>query len=200
MRTISWRWTLASVQFALAVAALVYAPYELRARYHPVGDDFMLLGYRSVYPPPVLRMSYAMNFPALTAVVPFRFWGSWSSRDVVRYQGSPSFSLSVEDCMFLTGVFALWYWLGRRIDRRKQATNRVLRSKSARVTLLTVGCLLSVGFGTLASYYAMLTDADRPFRQIGIAGLVWAVTLLWYFVCNLMPAFRTSSGKTQIAP
>jgi hypothetical protein len=161
----------------------------------------MLLGYRSIFPPPILRMSYAMNFPALAAVVPFRFWGSWSLRNVVSYQRTPFFffSLSVEDCMFLTAVFALWYWLGSGLDQRKQATNRDLRSKSTRVTLLTIGCLLSAGVGTLASYYVMLTDADRPFRQIGMAGLVWAVTSLWYFVSNLMAAFRRSSGKARIA-
>src|SRR5690242_4292631 len=108
MRIISWRWTLAFVQIVFAVAALVYAPYQYRAGPHPIGDDFMLLGYRKVWPPPILRTCYALNFPALTAVVPFRFCGNWSSRGVVRYQGHPSFSFSVEDCMFLTGVFALW--------------------------------------------------------------------------------------------
>jgi hypothetical protein len=200
MRTISYRWTLAFVQIVFATAALVYAPYEYKAGPHPVGDDFMLLGCRKVWPPTVLRTSYALNFPALTAVVPFRFWGNWSGRKVVRYQGPPFFSFSVEDCMFLTGVFALWYWLGSRLDRRRQAANRVLRSKSARVTLLTIGCLLSMGVGTLAAYYVMLTDADRPFRQIGMAGLVWGVTLLWYSVRNLTSALRTSSGKTPTAP
>jgi len=200
MKTISYRWTLAFVQIVFATAALVYAPYEYKAGPHPIGDDFMLLGYRKVWPPPVLRTSYALNFPALTAVVPFRFWGNWSRLKVVRYQGPPFFSFSVEDCMFLTGAFALWYWLGSRLDRRRQEANRVLRSKSARITLLTIGCVLSLGVGTLAVFYIMLTDADRPFRQIGIAGLVWGVTLLWYSVHNLTSALRTSSGETPTAP
>jgi hypothetical protein len=200
MKTISYRWTLAFVQIVFATAALVYAPYEYKAGPHPIGDDAMLLGHRKVWPPPVLRTSYALNFPALTAVVPFRFWGNWSSREVVSYQGPPFFSLSVEDCMFLTGVFALWYWLGSRLDRRRQAANRVLRSQLARITLLTIGCLLALGIGTLAVFYIMLTDEDRPFRQIGMAGLVWGVTLLWHSVRNLTSALRTSSGKTPTAP
>jgi hypothetical protein len=119
MRTIPWRWTFAFVQFVFAVAALVYAPYEFRAGPHPIGDDFMMVGYRKVWPPPILRTCYALNFPALTAVVPFRFWGNWSRLNVVRYEGHPSFSFSVEDCMFLTAVFALWYWLGNKLDQRK---------------------------------------------------------------------------------
>lgn len=196
MRTIPRRWTFAFVQFAFAVAALVYAPYEFRAGPHPIGDDFMMVGYRIVWPPPILRTCYALNFPALTAVVPFRFWGNWSRLNVVRYEGHPSFSFSVEDCMFLTAVFALWYWLGNKLDQRRQAANGVLRSKSAQVTLLMIGCLLSIGVGTLAAYYLMLTDADRPFRQIGMAGFVWGVTLLFYYVRELTAALRMSTGKT----
>ncbi len=200
MRTIPCCWTFAFFQIVFAVAALVYAPYEYKAGPHPIGDDFMLLGYRKVWPPPILRTCYALNFPALTAVVPFRFWGNWSSREVVRYVGHPFFSFSVEDCMFLTGVFALWYWLGGRLDRKRQAANRVPGSKSARVTLLTIGCLFSMGVGTLAAYYLMLTDADRPLRQIGLAGFAWGVTLLFYCVRDLTSALRMSTSKTKTAP
>jgi hypothetical protein len=200
MRTISYRWTLAFAQIVFATAALVYAPYEYKAGPHPIGDDAMLLGHRKVWPPPVLRTSYSLNFPVLTAVVPFRFWGYCSSREVVRYPGPPYFSFSVEDCMFLAGVFALWYWLGSRLDRRGQAANRVLRSKAARITLLTIGCLLALGIGTLAVFYIMLTDADRPFRQIGMAGLVWGVTLLWYSVRNLTSAFANVLRESPNRP
>jgi len=200
MKTISYRWTLAFVQIVFATAALVYAPYEYKAGPHPIGDDAGMERKRKVWPPPVLRTSYALNFPALTVVVPLRFWGSWTSRDVVSYRRPPFFSFSVEDCMFLTGVFALWYWLGSRLDRRRRAANRVLRSKSVRITLSTIGCLLALGIGTLAVFYIMLTDADRPWRQIGMAGLVWGVTLLWYSVRNLTSALRTSSGETPTAP
>jgi hypothetical protein len=199
MRTISWRWALPFAQLMLATAALLYAPYELRSRYHPVGDDFMLLRYRSVFPPPVLRMSYALNFPALAAVVPFRFWGSWSSREAVLYKGPPFLSLSIDDCMFLSGVFVVWYWLGSWVDRRKHPMSRDLKSKWTRIFRPTIGCLLSVEAGTLASYYVMLTDADRPFREIGMAGLVWAFTLLWYFVGRLISGLRAPSAKIQMA-
>src|SRR5438270_2832294 len=200
MKAISYRWMLACVQIVVATAALVYAPYEYKAGPHPVGDDFMLLAYRQVWPPPVLRTSYALNFPALTAVVPFRFWGGWSSRELILHQGPPFFSFSVENCMFLAGVFTLWYWLGSKLDRRRKATARVLRSRSARITLSMIGCLLSLGIGTLAVFYIMLTDADRPFRQLGMAGLVWGGTLLWHSVRNLTSAFRTLSGETPAAP
>lgn len=187
-----------ALQVAFALATFVYAPYQYKAGPHPVHDDFMLLGYRKLWPPPSLRTTYALNFPALTAVVPFRFCGSWSRRNVVRYEGPPYFSLSVEDCMFFAGVFALWHWLGSWLDRRRHGRGRVPRHTSVRVTLLTIVLLLPVGVGILASYYVMLTDADRPFRQIGMAGLLWAVALLWFFVRNLVAALRMSSGNTSL--
>jgi hypothetical protein len=98
--------------------------------------------------------------------------------------------------MFLGAVFALWYWLGNKLDQRRQTANGVLRSKLAQVTLLMIGCLLSIGVGMLAAYYLMLTNADRPFRQIGMAGFVWGLTLLFYSVRNLIAALPMSTGKT----
>lgn len=199
MRFISWRWTFAVVQIVFAIAALAYAPYEYRAKPHPTHDDFMLMGYRKLWPPPILRTCYALNFPALSAVVPFRFWGNWSSREVVVIKGT-LLSFSVEDCMFLTAIFALWYWLGSRLDRRREPASVAVRSKWKRVTLLTIGCLLWIGVGTLAAHYLMLTDADRPFRQIGMAGFVWGATLLFYCVRDLTSALPMSSGKPKTAP
>jgi hypothetical protein len=171
MRIGSWRWTLAIVQITVATAALVYAPYQYRARPHPVGGDFNLVGRRLAWPPPILRASYALNFPALTAVVPFRFL-SWSRREVVRHQGFFFVLLSVEDCIFLTAVGALWYWLGSKLDRRKRGASATPASKSLKIVSLMMGFLFSVGVTALASFYVMLTDADRPFRQIGALGLV----------------------------
>jgi hypothetical protein len=196
MRIISWRWTLAILQIMVATAALVYAPYQYKARPHPIGDDFMLLGYRMAWPPPILRTSYALNFPALTVVIPFRF-SSWSRRHVFRYQGPPFVLLSVEDCIFLTAVGALWYWLGSKIDRRKRVTTEAPGSKSLKTVSLMIGFLFSAGVTALASFYVMLTDADRPFRQIGLFGLLWGVALLWYFVSNLMRVLRTALGESE---
>jgi hypothetical protein len=177
MGTISWRWALAVVQIMLATAALVYAPYEYKARPHPIGDDFMLLGRRQAWPPPVLRMSYALNFPALTVAYSVQF-ASWSGRDAVRYRGRPLVLLSVQDCIYLTGVGALWYWLSGKFDRRKRGTTPATGWKSSRIVSLTIGCLFSVGVSALERRCITLTDADRPLRQIGLFGLVWAMALL----------------------
>jgi len=190
MRIFAWRWFLPVVQIALAASALVYAPYQYKAGPHPVGDDFMLLGFRKTWPPPVLRISYAVNFPAFTAAYSVQF-ASWAPRDVIRYRGPLFVSISVQDCIFLASVGVLWYWIGRILDRRKRSPQTAPILKSLGVVPLSIGFLFSVGVAALASFYAMLTDADRPLRQIGFLGLLWAVTLLWYFGSNLIATLRT---------
>lgn len=177
------------LQLTIALAALVYAPYELRARYHVVGDDFMLLGYRSVFPPPILRFTYAMNFPAVAAAYSVQF-ASWAPREIVHYQGPPIVSLSVQNCVFLASVGVLWYLIGGMLDRRKRAPETAQSSKSSGLVLLALGFLFSVAVDALASFFAMLTNADHPMRQIGFFGLAWAVSLLYYFGSNLIGALR----------
>jgi hypothetical protein len=190
MRMFGWRRTLPVLQLAIALAALVYAPYELRARYHVVGDDFMLLGYRSVFPPPILRFTYAMNFPAVTAAYSVQF-ASWATREVVHYQGPPFVSLSVQNCIFLASVGVLWYWIGRMLDQRKCRTETASSPTSSGMVPLAIGFLFAMSVDALASFFAMHTDADRPMRQIGFFGLVWGVSLLWYFGSSLIAALRT---------
>jgi hypothetical protein len=130
-----------------------------------------------------------MNFPAVTAAYSVQF-ASWANRDVFRYQGSPFVSLSVQNCIFLVGVGVLWYLIGRMLDRRKRALEKTPSPKSSRLVPLAIGFLFAVGVDALASFFAMLTDADRPMRQIGFFGLAWAVSLLWYFGNNLIRALR----------
>src|ERR1051326_7701385 len=114
MRIFAWRWFLPALQIALAASALVYAPYQYRARPHPIFDDFMLLGFRKTWPPPVLRISYAANFPAFTAAYSVQF-ASWAQRAVISHQGPQFVYISVQDCIFLASVGVLWYWIGRML-------------------------------------------------------------------------------------
>ena len=188
MRTLSWRWALALVQIAAAAAALVYAPYEWRARPHLIGDCTGV-GFRQSWPPPILRMSYAVNFPALTAAYPVQF-ASWSDNRVF-YRREPFIWLSVQDSVFLLGVGTLWYGLGAMLDRRFGRGSSVRRLKSLEVIRLTMGCLLAVGVAELAVSYTMLTDTDRPYRQIGPFGLIWALVLFCYFVWKLVAVSKT---------
>jgi hypothetical protein len=179
---------LALLQIVIALAAIVYAPYEYRAGPHPIHDDFMMARRRQLWPPWALRACSTADFPALAAIIPFRFTGGWTVYDVVDYRGHVPVRLSVDDCLFLAAVGLLWYCLGGMIDRRKR--DEIVRPEWSRIVGLIIGCLFSEGVLVLAGFYATRTDADRPFREIGFAGLAWAIALTWYFVSNLLRALR----------
>lgn len=196
MRVLPWRWVLALLQFVAAVAALVYAPHQYKALPHPIGDDFMLVGHRMAWPPPVLRMSYAVNFPALAASIPVRY-APWSDNPVIYHRQNPFIWVSVEDCVFLLGVGLLWYWMGAKLDRGLRQHRAVRSSRLLTVLKLTTGSLFSLGVAGLAIFYATRSDADRPYKQIGPFCLIWAVVLLYYFGRKLALAIGTPIRESQ---
>jgi hypothetical protein len=191
-----WRWILPILQIAIASAAIVYAPYEYKARPHPIGDDTNLLGYRKAWPPPMLRMSYALNFPAHAAAFSVQFAHSlgirfnWDTIPVIYRRDRPFIWVSVEDCMFLITVGALWFWLGEMLEGRARQGVRPKARVLAIIKSLT-GCCCALAVAALATFYATLTNADLPLRQIGFFGLLWAASLSWYFGSHLIAALRT---------
>jgi hypothetical protein len=189
-RLFRWRFILPVLQIAIAFAAIVYAPYEYKSRPHPVFDDTYLLGWRRTWPPPILRVSYAINFPAHTGTVavskiPF----DWDT-PVIHRENHPFIWLSVQDCTFLLAVGALWYWLGSIIDRHSVRVASQ-RSKVLALVKWTIGCFCTLAVAALAILYVSLTNSDLPLREIGFFGLVWAVILAWYFGSNLTTILRT---------
>lgn len=181
----SWRRALPLVQIALALLALVYAPYQYRAAPHPSGDDFMLLGYRQSWPPSILRISYAVNFPAWTAAYSVQF-ARWASREVVHYQDRVLLSLTVQECLFLLSVGVLWSWLGAKLDVHVGRSRAPRSSEKLNVVSLTMGFAFTAAVAGLAMFYASLTEADRAWRQIGPFGLAWAAALFAHFARKLL--------------
>jgi hypothetical protein len=193
MKRLRWRWTLAFLQVAAAVAALLYAPTQYRSGRHAIFDDAGLRIWRATYPPPVTRIAYSMSFPALAATIPLRFAPSWVSPKFEVYREQPLIVLDTDDFVFFAAVGVFWYWIGAKADRYFAAHQRSERSKTVNVGLAATGFLLSVGVGVLATYYTMLTNADKPFRQIGPFGLVWSAMLLVYFSWNLVCPCKASA-------
>ena len=103
----------------------------------------MLVGYRKTWPPPILRMSYAMNFPALTASYSLQF-ARWAASAVVRYNRPPFLFLTLQDCMFLLSVGVLWYWLGAKLDASLGRRITTQRSRQITINSLAIGCVVSV--------------------------------------------------------
>ena len=187
---LSWRCALPVVQLAAALAALLYAPYQYRARPHAIFDDSGLVAFQRNWPPPVLRILYAVNFPGLAVAIPVRY-ARWSDVPLVHRQ-EPFIWLSVEDTVFLIGVVVLWYWLGTMLDRRLGCRGIRQRSKLITIIGLMIGCLLSLGLGALAVYFTLLTDVLKPYKQIGPFGVMWSALLLFCFARRLRTDLQTS--------
>jgi hypothetical protein len=192
MRVRSWRWILAVVQIAAAFAALVFAPSQWKAHPHLIGDC-TLVGFRQTWPPPILRVTYAVNFPALVASNAVQY-ASWSDIPVLHRREAPFVWVSVQDGIFLVNVGFLWYWLGSILDRRLEGHNDIRRSKPLAVVGLTSGCLFAITTTALATFYATRTNADRPYRQIGPFGLVWSAMLLCYFCWRLIGLYKAGAS------
>ncbi len=188
MRIFSWRWILALVQITAAVAAFVYRPTSIAQAVTPSAMT-PVCGFGAR---PGLRRFYG----CLTQSI-FQQW-----RPPIPYNSrvglvGPYFVAShSSDCQYKTacfflGVGALWYWLGTALDRLLGRRSNARRSKPLTMLGLATGCLFAVGVAALATFYTMATDADRPYRQIGLFGLIWAVVLLCHFVWSLVVVLKT---------
>lgn len=188
MQMFRWRWVLPLLQILIAFAAFVYAPYQYKSRPHPIGDDTSLVGLRKAWPPPILRASYAVNFPALTVSYAVQFT-DWGVIPVIRRADHPFIWLTVQNNIFLVAVGALWYRLGTMLDSHVRPL-LIDSSRALHLLKSVMGCLYALAVAALAIFYVTLTNADLPLRQIGFVGLLWAAILLWYFGSNLKTALR----------
>jgi hypothetical protein len=127
-----------------------------------------------------------MSFPAMAATFPVRFAPWWARARFKVYREEPLIVLDAEDFAFFVAVGVLWYWIGAKVDRLRGRGQSVEHSKAMSVALAATGFLFAVGVGAVATIYAMLTDADKPLKQVGPFGLVWSVMLLCYFSWRLV--------------
>jgi hypothetical protein len=199
MNKLSWRWILPLVQIAFAAAALLYAPTRYRHGPRYIGDDSGLVFYRKHYPPPVTRIAYAVNFPAFAATVPVRFLPWWLTVRVHVTREDPLIWLDAEDFVFVCAVGVLWYWVDARIDLFFRRGRVAKRSKKLSTAVVVLGFLFALGVGTLAMLCTRLTDADRPFKQIGPFGLIWAAMLLSYCSWRLLELRRAGTFRMLIS-
>ena len=200
MKRLRWRWILPLLQVAAAIAALLYAPIQYRSRSHVTEDDAGLRIWRATYPPPVLRVTYSISFPALAATIPFRFLPSWAIPDLEFFREKPLIILTTDDFLFLAAVGVLWYWTGAKADRYFLGGQRMERSKAMGMSLAWGGLLVAVGVGVVATKYAMLPDAIKPYKQIGLSGIAWSVVLLVHFCWRLVGLYRSRAISTGAAP
>ncbi len=136
----------------------------------------------------------------MAATFPVRFVPWWVRARVQVYREEPLVLLEIEDFVFFLAVGVLWYWTGAKIDRLLGRGQSIKQSRTASAALAAMGFLFALGVGVLTMSYAMLTDADRPLKQLWPFGLVWSVMLLCYFFWRLVGLYRTGASDEDPIP
>jgi len=162
------------MQVLLAIAVMLYAPYEYRIAMqnaHAYGNS----EWRAKHsPPPSERIASAINFPAMTLNYPSRNWG----RTVYQHT---YIILAVHDFTYVVWIAVFWTWLGRQVDQRLARSWMKNYSRCLAVIESSLGIIL----GLLCAAYAlsMLVSSDRsaPLAEIAVGGLVWAALLIVLF-------------------
>ena len=179
MKHVSWRWALTTFQVGLAVVALLYAPTQYRHGRHAIWDDSGLVVWRATYPPPSLRIVYAINFPALVGThfgPPPPRWTYF----LISTEKPFCIVFDTNDFAFVVAVGLLWTWVGRQVEVFIGIRRNSIRPMPIRRGMLVLGCLFTAGIGFFAAYYTALSDADKPYKQIGPFGLAWFIALAFY--------------------
>jgi hypothetical protein len=185
VKRVNWKWLLPIVQLALALACHVYDPHLYRVIAERDGAvDNPEYVFQHV-PALAGRVSQGLNFPALVLNYPIR------NVDGVIFKHNSDYTLiwiSTTDVGFFLGIVLFWFWVGMRLDEGLGRRRKRDWPSKARVVGLGCGVLFSLLTGAYA--VQMIGGKWRPFRQIGMFGMVWAVALCAYFVWRLTRTVR----------
>jgi len=171
-------------QVAIALAALLYAPYEWRSRPHYRGDCTGAF-WGMAWPPPTLQACYAINFPAVAAA--YSVTPRWATTCVF-HRPDQLVWLTVQDVIFLALVWILWFGVAAVFPLSWKSPTSGTRAFT--VIGLLVGCFVSLGIAHFAAYYPTLTYNGPPARHMRPFGLFWAGLLFSYFAGKLAIACR----------
>jgi hypothetical protein len=191
MKQFRWKWFLPLAQLVFASFCLVYGPYQYKGgivRDHAWGTTLEYFSQR--YPPPVKRISYGINFPAL--VLDYPLWGN--HKTLYEWKNNYTFiEITPEEIGFLVGIAVFWYWVGKKLDQNQIHGLITARPRKVRIAGLACG----LAFGVLTGGYAVqMIVRDwhwRPERQIGAFGIAWSCALIAYFAWQFTREFRPAS-------
>jgi len=171
MRRIVWRRVLPVAQLTFALACHIYEPhqYRVRAKLDRAVSNMDYTFQES--PAPIGRVSLGINFPAMVLAFPLR------NEDRPLYRHNCDYTLiwiSVRDIGVFTGIVLFWYCIGWILD--EQASPPGSWRRSARICGWCVGVVL--GFLTGIYALSLLVSESLSQRQIGMAGIAWAILLI----------------------
>jgi hypothetical protein len=177
------------VQLTFALACHIYEPHQYRERAR-LDRAVNNLPYTFQYSPaPIGRLSQGIDFPALVLAFPLRN----NDNPVCNYNCVYTLIwISVRDLAVFAGIVLFWCWVGSMLDKPPG-------SSRLRVAEIWVWSGVVV-FGVLTGLYALslLASPWRPYRQIGIAGAVWAAVLMTFGIWRA--AARRNSNPTSGRP
>ena len=182
MRRLNWRWLLPVVQLILALWWHVYEPHEFRLmmyRDHVVNNSHWSLQHM---PASSGRVSQGLNFPAKVLV--WSFWNDNDPRVFSRNTDYTYISITGKDLLTWLGLVLLWYGIGRTLDVFRGQVKPVRWSRHLRVPRLVCGMAFGLATGICADQ--LLAREFLPQRQIGAAGMAWAVLIVAYFAQRLI--------------
>jgi hypothetical protein len=192
MTHIGWKWFLPVLQLALAVACHVYEPHEFRVQARLDGTVDNPWYYFQHSPALAGRLEEAINFPALVLNYPLR-----KKANPIIYERNSAYGYIViypGDISFFLWIVLFWYWVGWKLDQRKEPCPGTHLPNWVRI----VGLWCGAGFGALTGVYGiwMVAGRWRPYQQIGAAGILWSIALISYFTRQLRTELRASRGLT----
>lgn len=190
MRRVRWRWALPVGQLIFASACHIYEPHQYRVHAkldHAVGNTEYLFQHT---PAPIGRVSLGINFPAMVLAFPFR------NEDGPLYLYNSEYTLiwfGLRDIGFFAGIVLFWCCLGWILDERAGPPSL---GKAGMPIIRICGWCAGVIFGLVTGIYALslLASEARPERQIGMAGIAWAMLLILFCMWRAVAGFRLLAG------
>jgi hypothetical protein len=190
MKNIRWCWALSVIQIVVAVSLFLYSPYQYLVRVRASGIVNNPEYFLNNWPPPAMRVSQAINFPAVVLDSPFRF--ALRRSHMLFYENNSRYgyvSLGINDVVFFLWVGMLWYWVGMRIDQTLGQMQKRNWPRNVIFAGLSCGVLFAIA---CAVYGIKLVGVQRESAyQVAPFGILWAVLLGCYFGRELALRLRS---------
>jgi len=185
MRKLKLRFALPTAQLAVAMS-LMYWGEHMKAPPH--SDELSASS--------VTLICLGINAPAML----FRALGAWFGTQLIDRAPVAVFGFGLEECFFLLGVIACWYFVGRWLDHRKSPGTQAVSER------FTVGRLaLNLLVMALGAFLILLVIRGRqPLFHSGGAIIEKALFLSWSAFLIVAPSLKLArrlrkqgSGRTQ---
>jgi hypothetical protein len=182
MRKLNLRFVLPIAQFLLALSFLYWGTHEKT----PSGSEELSV-------PSVTLICFGLNAPALF----LRALGAWLGMPNIDHPPRVVFGFGLGEWLFLLGVIACWYLVGRWLDRHGSPKKQFKNEKFTIENLV-----VNLGVMALGLFLFRLAILARPgqFYSTGVV-VEKALFLAWSAFLVLVPSFKlVHSFRKPVTP